>query len=192
MNAPEPPPAPQKMLLFRALVAFVESLRTAVMLHLAQDFALQRFDESRNRNEHGNALVANHVNQVGRLQRIAEDQGARQKRRNEYSQHLAEHVAQRKQIQETQRMKKSLVAKIFLDLTLDRFDIGKHVAVRDHHAARLGRGARSEDDLQRIWARESRRRVGRRIALRGELRKRFQDDKISSQASIRKRAAAKN
>src|SRR3984885_16151276 len=123
MNAPEPPPAPQKMFLVRALVAFVESLRTAITFHLAQYFALQRFDESRNRNQNGDALVANHVNQVGGLQRIDEDHGARQKRRNEYSQHLAEYMAQRQQIQATQRTKKTLRKKILMELTLERFSM---------------------------------------------------------------------
>jgi hypothetical protein len=93
MNAPEPPPAPQKMFLLRALVAFVESMRTAITFQLAQYFALQRFDESRNRNKNGNALVANRVNQVGRFQRINQDHSARQDRWNKYSQHLAEDMA---------------------------------------------------------------------------------------------------
>src|ERR1700735_3066793 len=159
MDAPESPPAKKKVLLLRAREILATLLCAAVAFHLAQDFTLERFDKSRNRHENGYALVANHINQAGGLERIDEDHGAREEGRDEDSQHLAEDVAQRKQIQKAQWMKDALVAKIFLDFALDWFDVGKDVAVRDHHAAGLRRRTGSENDFQRVLARERKRGV---------------------------------
>ena len=166
MDAPESPPAQKKVSLLGACDIFAKSFRPAIALELAQNFALQRFDKSRNRHQHGYALVANHVNQAGGLERVNKDHGAREKRGNEYSQHLAEDVAQRKQVQKAQRVKNALVTKIFLDFTLDWFDVCKDVAVRNHHAARLRRRTGSENNFQRVLARELGSGVRRRVALR--------------------------
>src|SRR5271156_2115703 len=141
MDFAESPPAQKKVLLLRAREIFLKLLQLAITFHLPLDFALQRFDESRNGHQHGNTLVANHFNQAGRLERINQDHGAGEERRDQDTQHLAEDVAQWKQIQEAQRVKNALVVKIFLDFTLDGLDVGKDVAVRDHHAARFCRGA---------------------------------------------------
>ena len=52
---------------------------------------------------------------------------------------------------------------VFQHLALDRHDVREHVAVRDHDALRIGRGARREDDLRDIVAADGhwgRRAVG--------------------------------
>src|SRR6202171_6756305 len=136
-DSPETPPAPKKVLLLCTSEIFIELLSQAVTFHFVLDFALQRFDKSRDGHENRDTLTPNHVDNLGRLQRIDKDYGARQKRRNECPQHLTKHMTQREQIEETQRMKDALIAEVFLDFTLERFDISEHVAVRDHHAARF-------------------------------------------------------
>src|SRR5437879_6370249 len=72
-------------------------------------------------------------------------------------------MAERKQVQKAQRMEKPLVAKIFLNFRLERLDVGQYVSVRDHHATRLGCGARGKNDLQGVLTRQGRRGVKRTI-----------------------------
>ena len=50
--------------------------------------------------------------------------------REENSEHLAEHMAQRQKIEEAQRMKDSLVAAIARELLLDGSEIREDVSVR--------------------------------------------------------------
>src|ERR1700761_2868506 len=99
-------------------------------------------------------LAPDDIDDLGGLQRIYEHYGACQKRRNENAQHLPENMAQRQQIQEAQGMEETLVPQIFLDFVLDGFDIGQHVAVRDHYATRLGGRSGSEDYFQGVTARK--------------------------------------
>jgi hypothetical protein len=62
-------------------------------------------------------------------------------------------MAERKQVEETERMNEPLVAKILLDFLLEALDVRQDVSVRDHNATRLGGRAGSEDDLQRVLTR---------------------------------------
>ncbi len=79
-----------------------------------------------------------------------EHDDASQHRRNEGGHRLPEHVAQGQQVQEPDRAEWFRVPAILQDLFFDRDDVREHVAVRDHHALRLGRRARREDDLRHI------------------------------------------
>src|ERR1700735_1093686 len=173
MDAAESPPAPKKTFFLRHREVLIKPLDSSIAFQLASHLALQRFDKSGNGHQNRDALAPNHLNQVGRLQRLHKNYGAGQERRNEYSQHLAEHVAQRKRIQKTQWMENSLVAKIFLNLAFERFDVCQNIAVGDHYSARLCRGPRSENNLQRILP--TKRWCGgwRRIALSGKHRQRL-------------------
>ena len=83
--------------------------------------------------------------------------GRGQQLRQEDAEKLSEDVAERQQVQKAQRMEDALVAKVLADLALQRLEVGQDVAVRDDDAARLGRGARGEDDLHDVVAGERRR-----------------------------------
>src|ERR1700730_9916704 len=111
--------------------------------------------------------MVNQVDHLGRLEGIDEDDGAGQKWRNENAQHLPEHMTQGQQVQEAQRMKEALVTKVLLDFTLDWLDVGEHIAMRDHHAARLRRSTGGKNDLQRIVSRERGRRIERTVSVGG-------------------------
>src|ERR1700719_4368484 len=155
-------------------------------------FAFQRFDKSRDCDQNRDTLLTNHIDQAGRLEGIDKDYRPRQERRYEYSQHLAEDVAQRKEVQKSQRMKDSLIAEVFLNLTPNRLDVGKDVAVRNHDAARLRGCPRSVNNLQRVLTRERRRGVRRRVTVRNEFRKRFQNDGTRRRLDVRNPPAAKD
>ena len=104
--------------------------------------------------------------------------------RNEHSQHLAKYVAQRKQVQKTERVEQFFIAKIFLNFRLQRFDVCQDVSVRDHHTARLGRGARGKNDFQGVLTRKRRRGVRRRIVSRDYSEKGLQRDRRNCPALL--------
>ena len=56
-------------------------------------------------------------------------------------------MAERKQVEETERMNEPLVAKILLDFLFESLDICQDVSVRDDNAARFRGRAGSEDDF---------------------------------------------
>src|SRR5271167_4692213 len=64
-------------------------------------------------------------------------------------------MAEWQQIEKAQRMEDSLILQIGADLPLQRLQVGKNIAVRDHHAAGLGRRAGGEYDLDDVVARYS-------------------------------------
>src|SRR5882757_4043215 len=86
-------------------------------------------------------------------------------------------MAERKQVQKAQRMEKPLVAKIFLNFSLEGLDVSQNVSVRDHNATRLGRRARGENDLQGVLTRQGRRGVKRTIVSGNYCEKGLQRDR---------------
>src|ERR1035437_1068825 len=92
-----------------------------------------------------------------RVERVLKDHGGCQQLRQEDSEELPKDVAERQQIQETQRMKNALVAEVFPDLALQRLEVGQDVAMRNDHTARLGSRTGREDDLYDVVSRVGRR-----------------------------------
>ena len=70
-----------------------------------------------------------------------------QHRRDEGGHGLAEHVAERQQVQEADGKKRPRVFAVFLDLAFHRNDVRENVAMRDDDALGLGGGAGGEDDF---------------------------------------------
>src|ERR1700731_3591439 len=60
-DAPETPPAPKKVFFLCAGEIFVELPSQTVAFHFVLDFALQRFDKSRDGYQNRNTLASNHV-----------------------------------------------------------------------------------------------------------------------------------
>src|SRR5580658_10030130 len=89
-------------------------------------------------------------NYVNRFECVLEDHGAAHQLRKEDAKKLAEDMAERQQIQETDWVYPSFVFKIFPDLQFERRNIGENVAVRNYDSLGLGGGAGSEDDFQRV------------------------------------------
>ena len=94
-------------------------------------------------------------------------------------------MAQRQQVQKTQRVKRLFVAQVFLNFFFDRFDVRQHIPVGNDHAARLRRRSRSKNDLQRILPRERRPIVGARITLFRKFEQRIQCDHRNRRRDIR-------
>ena len=147
-----PPPAHQPVRLIRA--------RAPRLGRDLQNILPHRFQNSRHRNQHRNAPLANLPGDLPRIVAVDEHGHARQHRRNERRHRLPEHVTQRKQIQEPDRRERPHVLEIFADLALDRHDVGQDVAMRDDDALRLGGRARGEQDFGDIVARDRRARAG--------------------------------
>ena len=91
---------------------------------------------------------------VVRVVAAREDDVPRQHRRHERRHRLAEHVAERQQVQEADRLERPRVLPVLRDLALDRDDVREDVAVRDDDALRLGGRAGREDDLGDVVARD--------------------------------------
>src|SRR5579859_1632177 len=141
VNLAEAPPTPEKMLVLSQCESFLKLFDLAVALRVTFDFASQRFDEAGNRNDHRDPLPPDRVHELRGPERIDENDGASQHRRNEQAEHLAKNMAEGKQVQKAKRVDKLFIAKVFLNFSLQRFDIREDVAVREHNAAGLGCGA---------------------------------------------------
>ena len=85
---------------------------------------------------------------------MLEYDGGAQKRRHEQGHELTEHMAERHQRHKPQRMKALLIFSIRIDAVLERLEIGQKIAVRQDHAARLGRRAGGEQYLCDMFARQ--------------------------------------
>src|SRR4029077_20843659 len=91
-------------------------------------------------------------------QSVVKHGGCAKNLREKDPQQLAEHVAQWQEIEKTQRMKNAFITAVARDVSFDWLEVGQKVSVREDHSARLGRGPRSEDDLNGAVAPERRRR----------------------------------
>src|SRR5437870_13863828 len=72
VNAPESPPTEKKVLLFRLREIPAKCLQPSVSLLTTFHFPLKGFDDSRNRDQYGDALLPDGIHQIGWLQRIGE------------------------------------------------------------------------------------------------------------------------
>ena len=113
----------------------------------ALDVLAQHVEHLRHADEHRDAPRLDLTEDLGRAVAVREDDRAVEHRRHERRHRLPEHVAERQQVQEPDRMERPLVLPVLRDLALDRDDVREDVAVRDRHALRIGRRAGGEDDL---------------------------------------------
>src|SRR2546429_9119613 len=94
--------------LFRLREIPAKCLQPSVSLLTTFHFPLKGFDESRNRDQYGDALLPDGIHQIGWLQRIGEDHRGPEHRRNKQAKHLAKDVDQGEENQETEQKKKAL------------------------------------------------------------------------------------
>ncbi len=90
------------------------------------------------------------VDDFGGLQFVLKNNRSSQQWRQEHTQELAKHMAQRQQIQKPQRMHPALVLQIALHLALQRRDVCQNIAVRDDHALGIGGRPRGKHNLQDV------------------------------------------
>ena len=146
MDLPVAPPAPGDVLLRAAAIGgFGRD---------AQHVLAQHVENLRHRHEHRDPARLDLRDDVGRVVAAHEDDGAGQHRRDERRHRLAEHVAERQQVQEAEREERRAPLPVLQHLALDRDDVREDVAVRDDDALRLGGRARREDDLGDVVARD--------------------------------------
>jgi hypothetical protein len=92
----------------------------------------------------------NQIQHVVRIEAAREDDHAVDHRGDAGGHGLPEHVAEREQIEESERMERLGVLPILHHLAFDRDDVRQHVPVADDDAFGLGRRARRENDLDDI------------------------------------------
>ena len=107
----------------------------------------QHVEDLRHADEHRHAARFDLRDDVHGVVAAHEHNDARQHRRHEGRHRLAEHVAERKQVQKAQREKRLAPLAVLQHLALDRHRVREHVAVRDDDALGFSRRARREDDL---------------------------------------------
>ena len=148
------------MLTFGSREILLELSSLAGGFEAALDFTLERFQQSRDGDQYGYPFASDRFQQIAGIESFKKDGGSAEQRRDENRKQLAENMAQREEIEKSQRMENTLVAQVLLHFMFDRFDIGKNVGMGDHHTAGLGGGSRREDNLQRVVARKLRRSIG--------------------------------
>ena len=116
---------------------------------------LEQSQHARHRGQNRDALAANEFDEARRGEPALEVQFGFEDGRNPQPHGLAEDMAQRKRVQNAQRMDQPLVAHVGLRAVFNGTDAGQHVAVSDHHALGLARGAGGEENLRRRFVREA-------------------------------------
>jgi len=109
----------------------------------------QQRQNSRHGRQHRDPLSADGLHQPGRHQSALKVQFRPVNGRDPQPHGLAKHVAQRQRVQNPQRVDQTHIAQIRLRRVFDRPYAGQHVAVCDHNALGIARGAGGEQDLQR-------------------------------------------
>ncbi len=132
----------------------------------AKHVLAQDVEDLRHADDHRNPPAAHLGDDVDGVVAAHEHDDALQHRRDERGHGLAEHVAERQQVEKPQREEGTAPLAILQHLALDRHDVRQHVAMRDHHTLGLGRRARREDDLGHVVARDGDRGEGRRLGHR--------------------------
>src|SRR6266849_3676488 len=98
MDLAESPPAAEKMLLFTQGEILSKLIYFSLTLLLAFDFALQRLNETGNRDDNGNPLPPDRVHEFCGPERIVEYNSASQHRGDEYSEHMPKYVTEGEQV----------------------------------------------------------------------------------------------
>ena len=143
MHSQEAHPAPRRAKLsLRAGHALRESLMRGFKMRLEQS------QHARNSREHGDALLANHLNKSGSSQAALKMQLRFENRRNPKPHGLPVDVAQRQGVKNAQRVHQLFVAHVRLCPVFNRTNARKHVAVRDHNALGVAGGAGGEQNLK--------------------------------------------
>ena len=163
VNGAEAPPAAEEMFAFGRFEIALKFFEFATGCEVALDLILERFDEARNGDEHGYALVVNRADYFGGVECIEKHGCAAQNLGEENSEKLAEYVAERKEVEKSQRMKEAFPAAVTIDFFFEGFEVGEQVAVGEDDAARFGGGAGGEDDFDWIGALDGRGGKFRRL-----------------------------
>ncbi len=115
--------------------------------NLAQHVLLEHFEHLRHADEHRDAALADLTHDVVRCVAARKDDHPFEHRRHEGRHGLAEHVAERQQIEKPDRLERTNVSPVLRHLAFDRHDVREDVAMCQHHALGLRRRTRREDDL---------------------------------------------
>src|SRR6266536_3258480 len=107
----------------------------------------QAIEHARHEYDHRDAFFARLVDDLRRVKRAMKVNFTAQKLRDKDAHELSEDVAQGHEIQEANRMNKSLPLDVFFDLNFERQKVGEQIAVREQHTLRRGRGTGCEDDF---------------------------------------------
>src|SRR5213593_175847 len=97
------------------------------------DFVLQVLENSRNADDHGNTVVMDHLHQPARMSFGRESGRAFKEKRNEQPLGLSEHMAQRKQVENSNGLDQTSPLLIFRDFFGKGTEVGTDVAVAVDH-----------------------------------------------------------
>ena len=187
VEAAEAPPALVETLVPGGFDLLAEPVQAAGGFGVALDFMAQGFQQARHGDQGGNSFALEGAQDLGGVEALLEYHRAGQQRRDEQAQELAEDVAQRNQVQETDGMDEALVFQVGADFSFKRLEVGEEVAVGEDHALGVGGGAGGKNDLQHVLAAQLRRGVGGARVARQCLRQGFeqQDRQGGRQTGLR-------
>ncbi len=153
MQSTEPPPALRN----RHAPGGMHALAQAGKLSF--DPAPQQIEHPRNRRQYRDALLLDQPGQARRLQPVFKMHFRHQQRWNPKPHELPEDMAERKRMQNPQRMHQPLVAQVLANFLFQGIERGQHIPVGMHDPLGLPGGAGSKDDLQRGIPRKPRPRA---------------------------------
>ena len=101
------------------------------------NFILQVLEDAGNRHDHRYPILANKLHDLAGMHLAGERRRAFEKKRNEQSLRLAEHMAERQQIENSNRLKWPRPFFVFGDLAAKRPEVRANIPVPVHHTFRL-------------------------------------------------------
>src|SRR5262245_4988514 len=114
------------------------------------DLLLQYLKDARYSDNHRNAIVMSDPHDLCGIQLAGEGDRAFQKHRNKQSHRLSEHMAERQQVENADRLKWFGPLSVFCDFFLKRPQVGANVAVPMHDSMRRARCAGRVDDFDNV------------------------------------------
>ena len=93
------------------------------------NLTLQVLNDPRDADQYGNPLTPKAFDNGLGMQLRHEHHGSTQQHRDEESRRLAKHMAQRQQVQKANRLERTSIALVFVDLMQKRIQVGADVSV---------------------------------------------------------------
>ena len=141
------PGALEKFSALRAFKSALQPLRFPLAFEFSLDTCMKEIEHPRNGDKRRGSLLLDAAHNLrGIARRFENDRGPKQ-RRNKQRHKLSEHVAQRNERDESQRVKPALIFPVLFDPTFQRLKVCQKIAVGQNDTAWLSRRAGSVKNL---------------------------------------------
>src|SRR2546421_5767415 len=132
------PGALEKFSALRTFKSALQPLRFPLAFEFSLDSCMKEIEHPRNGDKRRGSLLLDAAHNLRGIARRFENDGGPKQRRNKQRHELSEHVAQRNERDESQRVKPTLIFPVLFDPTFQRLKVCQKIAMSQNNTARLG------------------------------------------------------